>query len=109
MMVKQQSGHIVIINSAAGKEGKLNHTLYCASKFGLKGFADALRLEAKSNNIRVTSFHPGGINTPLYRNLPEIPKGTYMDAKKVATLLIDVIETDPSISPDEVVISRMTK
>lgn len=109
MMVKQQSGHIIIVNSAAGKEGKLNHTLYCASKFGLKGFADALRLEAKPHNIRITSFHPGGINTPLYRNLPEVPKETYMDARKVANLLIDILETDPSICPDEVVVSRMTK
>lgn len=109
IMIKQQSGHIVMVNSAAGKEGKLNHTIYCASKFGLKGFADSLRLEAKPHNIRITSFHPGGINTPLYRNLPKVPKETYMDARKVANLLIDILEADPSICPDEVVVSRMTK
>jgi short-subunit dehydrogenase len=109
LMIKQQSGHIITINSAAGKKGKLNHTIYCASKFGLKGFTDALRLEAKPNNIRITSFHPGGINTDLYRNLPEVPKTKYMDAQKIAALLIQVIETDPSISPDEIVINRMTK
>lgn len=30
-MVKQQSGHIIFVNSTAGKEGKLNHTMYCAA------------------------------------------------------------------------------
>jgi len=109
LMVEQQSGHIVNINSAAGKEGKPNHTIYSAAKFGLKGFTDALRVEAKPHNIRVTSFHPGGINTPFYRNLPEVPKEKYMDAKKVASLLLHVLETDPSISPDEIVVNRMTK
>jgi short-subunit dehydrogenase len=109
LMVQQHSGHIININSAAGKEGKPNHTIYSAAKFGLKGFTDSLRHEAKLHNIRVTSFHPGGINTPLYRNLPEIPKEKYMDPAKVASLLIAVIETDPSISPDEIVINRMTK
>lgn len=109
LMVQQQSGHIININSAAGKEGKPNHTIYSAAKFGLKGFTDALRIESKPHNIRVTGFHPGGINTPLYRNLPEVPKEKYMDAEKVASLLINVIESDPSISPDEIVINRMTK
>ncbi|HSW97875.1 MAG TPA: SDR family oxidoreductase [Candidatus Saccharimonadales bacterium] len=109
LMVKQQSGHIINVNSAAGKEGKPNHTIYSAAKFGLKGFTDALRHEAKSHNIRVTSFHPGGINTPLYRNLPHVPKEKYMDPLDIAKLLIQLIQTDPSLSPDEIVITRMTK
>lgn len=108
-MLKQQSGHIININSTAGKDAKANHTLYSAAKFGLKGFTDALRHEAKKNNIRVTSFHPGGMNTEFYDRLEGIPKESYMDPKKVAELLVQLIETDPSISPDEIVINRMTK
>lgn len=109
LMVEQQSGHIININSAAGIAAKANHTLYSAVKFGLKGFTDALRLEAKPNKIRVTSIFPGGVNTELYRNQPEIPKNTYMDPAKIAALVIQLVETDPSISPDELVINRMTK
>jgi short-subunit dehydrogenase len=109
LMVAQQSGFIININSAAGKEGKLHHSIYSAAKFGLKGFTDALRLEAKPHGIRVMSFHPGGINTELYRNLPEVPKEKYMDPEKVAAILVQLIQTDPSISPDEIVLYRMTK
>jgi len=109
MMVKQQSGLIVNINSVAGKEAKANHTMYSATKFGLKGFADALRLEAKPNRIRVMNFHPGGINTDLYRNMPEIPKEKYMDPSKITAILVHLLETDPSIAPDEIVLNRMTK
>jgi short-subunit dehydrogenase len=108
LMVQQQSGQIININSTAGKEGKQNHTIYSAAKFGLKGFTDALRLEAKPHNIRVMSFHPGGINTELYRHLENIPKEKFMDPTKVAEILVQLIETDPSISPDEIVINRMT-
>jgi short-subunit dehydrogenase len=103
LMVNQQSGHIININA------KSNHTMYSAVKFGLKGFTDALRLEAKPNNIRVTSIFPGGINTELYRNQGEIPKHTYMDPIKIAELIVQLIETDPSLSTDEIVINRMTK
>jgi len=109
IMVKQQSGLIVNINSVVGKEAKANHTMYSVVKFGLKGFADALRLEARSNNIRVMNFHPGGINTNLYRNLPDVPKEKYMDPTKLAETLVHLLEVDPSLSPDEIVINRMTK
>lgn len=109
LMVQQQSGHIININSAAGIVAKANHTMYSAVKFGLKGFTDSLRLEAKPNRIRVTSIFPGGINTELYRNQPEIPKNTYMDPVKIAGLVVQLVETDPSVSPDELVINRMTK
>lgn len=109
LMVKQQSGHIININSAAGIVAKANHTMYSAMKFGLKGFTDALRLEAKPHNIRVTSIFPGGINTELYRNQLEIPKNEYMDPVKIAGLIIQLLECDPSLSPDELVINRMTK
>jgi short-subunit dehydrogenase len=108
-MVQQQSGHIININSTAGKDGKTNHTLYSAAKFGLKGFTDALRQEAKAHNIRVMSFHPGGMNTEFYDHMEGIPKEGYMHPAKVATILVQLIETDPSISPDEIVINRMTK
>jgi len=107
-MVKQQKGTIVFINSSAGKEGKLHHTMYCATKFGLKGFADSLRLEAKKNNIRVISIHPGGFKSNLYRNQPEVDQSAFMDPAQVAKVIFFLSETE-GLSPDEIVINRMKK
>jgi short-subunit dehydrogenase len=109
LMLKQLSGHIIMINSTAGKEAKMNHTMYNAVKFGLKGFTDSLRLEAKTHGIRVTSFHPGGMNTEFYDHMTGVPTEKYMDPVKIAEILIQIIETDPTLSPDEIVINRMTK
>jgi uncharacterized protein len=108
-MVKQHSGHIININSTTGKVAKANHTLYSAAKFGLKGFTDALRAEANAHNIRVTSFHPGGMNTEFYDELTGVPVEKFMDPKEIANILVHILETDPAISPDEIVINRMTK
>ncbi|HWY79855.1 MAG TPA: SDR family oxidoreductase [Candidatus Sulfotelmatobacter sp.] len=109
LMVKQQSGHIININSTTGLLAKANHTLYSAAKFGLKGFTDALRYEANQHNIRVTSFHPGGMKTEFYDELTGIPVEKYMNPRLIAKLLLQLIETDPSIAPDEIVINRMMK
>lgn len=109
IMKKQKSGTIVMINSAAGKKGYPNHTLYSTTKFGLSGFAESLRQEAKKHNIRVLSIHPGGVKTNLYNKLEEKPDvSAYMDATKVADIIVYLTETS-ELSPDEMSISRMSK
>ncbi len=105
----QKSGTIVFINSAAGKQGYPNHTMYSTMKFGLNGFSQSLRQEAKKYGIRVISVHPGGVNTNLYNNLKDKPDvNQYMDAKKLAETIVYLAETT-GLSPDEISLSRTTK
>jgi len=108
-MKTQKNGTIIFINSAAGKQGYPNHTMYSTMKFGLTGFSQSLRQEAKKFGIRVISIHPGGVNTNLYNNLKDKPDvNQYMDAKKLAETIVYLSETS-SLCPDEILISRMTK
>ena len=44
-MLSQNFGHIVNISSLAGKVGINKRTSYCASKFGIIGMMDSLRVE----------------------------------------------------------------
>lgn len=109
VMKSNSSGTIIFINSSAGKQGYPNHTLYSTSKFGLAGFAQSLRQEAKQHNIRVISIHPGGIKTSLYEKLHKKPDTSgYMDAEKIAEMIVYLSETE-GFSPDEIVISRLSK
>ncbi len=64
-MQGRKSGHIIIVNSVAGIRGFTEDAVYCASKYGLTGLADALDEELRGQGIRVTSIHPGATNTPL--------------------------------------------
>jgi len=108
-MKTKKSGTIIFINSAAGKQGYPNHTMYSAMKFGLTGFSQSLRQEAKKFGIRVISIHPGGVNTALYNNLQDKPDvNQYMDATKLAETIVFLSETS-GLSPDEISISRSTK
>lgn len=62
---KQQSGHIVVISSIAGKFGFYLRSAYSASKHALHGFFESLLLEEAKHNIHVTIACPGKINTPI--------------------------------------------
>jgi len=67
----EKGGRIFFINSVAGLEELENQSAYCASKHGLTGFAGVLGEELRSRGIKVTSIHPGGIDTPLWsRDIP---------------------------------------
>lgn len=68
IMQKQQSGHIIVTSSIAGKFGFYLRSAYSASKHALHGFYESLLLEEAKNNIAVTIVCPGKINTPISTN-----------------------------------------
>ncbi|MGW0891629.1 SDR family oxidoreductase [Saccharopolyspora sp. NPDC002578] len=75
--LRADSGHVVLINSGAGKEAKPNWGSYAASKFALRAFADVLRAEEAANGVRVTSVFPGRINTDMQREVRDSEGGEF--------------------------------
>ncbi len=67
-MMKQKSGHIVIVSSIVGKFGFPLRSAYSASKHALHGYYETLRAEQKSNNINVTIAIPGRVATNISQN-----------------------------------------
>ncbi len=62
------SGTIVNLSSMFGFIGLPTQTSYCATKFAVRGFSEALAVELVDKNIDVISVHPGGISTNIARN-----------------------------------------
>jgi NADP-dependent 3-hydroxy acid dehydrogenase YdfG len=62
-MQRNGRGPIINISSVAGKRGWANAAAYCASKFGLTGFTQALAAEGKACGIRACVIYPGGMAT----------------------------------------------
>jgi dehydrogenase/reductase SDR family member 7B len=67
-MVHAKSGRIVMMSSVAGKVGSPMRTAYSAAKFGLIGYAEALRTEVTMHGIDVHTIAPGSIRTNVSRN-----------------------------------------
>lgn len=63
-MISRNSGYIVNISSFAGITGVFGYTAYSASKYAVRGFSDALRMELKPLNIGVSVVFPADTNTP---------------------------------------------
>lgn len=64
-MLKQKSGHIIVMSSISGKFGFYLRTAYAASKHALHGFFESLRLENEADGIKVTIAVPGKIQSNI--------------------------------------------
>lgn len=75
MMQAQRRGTIINVSSVAGKRGWANASAYCASKFGLTGFTQALHAEGKEHGIRAMVVYPGAMATNWGDWTPEAREG----------------------------------
>ncbi len=70
-------GRVVLLNSGAGLTARAGWASYAASKFALRAFADALRAEESGHGVRVTSVHPGRVDTEMQRGVVAHEGGDY--------------------------------
>ncbi|WP_373532041.1 SDR family oxidoreductase [Vampirovibrio sp.] len=69
MMVQQNGGVILNINSIAGKTAYPFWSVYDASKFGLHAITEAVAEEQRGNNIKVIGIYPGAVDTAIWEGL----------------------------------------
>ncbi len=89
-MIARKDGIIINIASGAGKTGFPELSIYCASKFGVVGFTEALAKELKNLGIKVYAVCPGGTDTRMYRSLFPERKPLY-EPEKVAKVVSELI------------------
>ncbi|MEU1545669.1 SDR family NAD(P)-dependent oxidoreductase [Nocardia sp. NPDC005745] len=68
ILVEQDHGVIVNTSSVFGLLGMPNQSAYCAAKFAVRGFTDALRQELRGTGVSAVNVHPGGISTNIAHN-----------------------------------------
>lgn len=83
VMREQKSGHILNITSIGGLVSIGGFALYCATKFAVEGFAEALRDEVKPLGINVTIVEPGSFRTNFAGDANMQPETEIDDYKAV--------------------------
>jgi short-subunit dehydrogenase len=66
-MIERRKGHIVNMSSIAGYIGTPSYSVYAATKFGIRGFTEALRREVGIYGVLVSGVYPGGVLTEFMR------------------------------------------
>jgi len=102
-MISNDFGDIVNISSQAGKHGYADVPSYCASKFGLLGYAESVRdhLRKTGANIRVFNFCPGLVDVENTAN-GAIPKPGFIHVSNMARTLIYSLSLDRDVLLEDI-------
>lgn len=96
----RDGGTIVNVLSTAALVPKPNESVYCAAKWGARGYTEVLKAEAKGTKARVMSVAPGGMHTPFWEQARE----NFLDPREIARIIVDGIFAPVNVS--SVVIER---
>jgi NADP-dependent 3-hydroxy acid dehydrogenase YdfG len=105
--LRRAHGQVIFINSGAGINASPGLAAYSASKAALRSFADSLR--ADEPDLRVTSVHPGRIDTDMQRELIAYEERDYVPAQflspaTVAAIVAQAVGTPPDAHVHQVIV-----
>lgn len=100
--LKKSEGYIITISSLAGKNFFANGTVYNASKFGLTGFTEAMMLDLRPHNIKVSTIMPGSVATYFHHNQPSEKDAWKIQPQDIAELTLDLLEMHPRTLPSRI-------
>jgi NADP-dependent 3-hydroxy acid dehydrogenase YdfG len=108
-MIPNRAGHIVNIVSTASLRGVPTETVYCAAKWGARGFTQGLREEAAPHGIRVTALLPGGVDTAFWHEAVSrsMPVEDFLTPAQVAEAVLALLKLPDSVVPQEFVLRAM--
>ncbi|MCI9177500.1 MAG: SDR family oxidoreductase [Clostridia bacterium] len=101
---------IVNIMSSAALRGNKQEAVYCATKWGERGYTESLKACYKSTSVKIIGVYPGGINTEFYKNsrdyVSEEKQSTFMKPYDVAKTIIDNVINDTNLTIADIIIER---
>ena len=102
-MLREDFGDVINISSQAGKHGYADVPAYCASKFGLLGYAESLRDHARKTgaNIRVFNFCPGLVDVD-HTGDDEAPRAGAIHVRNMARTLLYALSLDRNVTVEDI-------
>lgn len=82
-LIKKSKGRILTIISTAGLKGKVNESIYCASKFAVRGFTESLQKEWVNEDFSITAVYMGGMNTPFWDDSTHVKDASHLKGPEV--------------------------
>lgn len=108
--VGEKNLKIANIMSTAATRGNANESVYCATKWGEKGYTESLKAAYKGTSVTVVGVYPGGIDTPFYRDsrdyVSEEKQHTFMDAGELAQVILFNLVNEANLTVSDIRIDR---
>ena len=104
---QEQELTIVNIMSTSALLGRAEETIYCAAKWGARGYTEALRTELKGTKRNIIAVYPGGMKTNFW-DIPGQDRdiSSFMDPAEVAEKIVNAVIVTDKMFVTDITINR---
>ena len=100
--LKKSKGYIISISSLAGTNFFAGGAAYNASKFGLTGFTQAVMLDLRDKDVKVSTIMPGSVATHFNGNEPGEKDAWKIQTEDIGELVKDLLTMNPRTLPSKI-------
>lgn len=100
--IKKSKGYIITIASLAGTNFFESGSAYNASKFGLVGFTQAMMLDLRKYDVKVTTIMPGSVATYFNNHIPNEQDSWKIQPEDLGQMVVDLIKMNPRTLPSKI-------
>lgn len=101
---------IANVMSTAATRGNAGESVYCATKWGEKGYTKSLQAAYKGTSVHVVGVYPGGIDTAFYRDsrdyVSEKKQATFMRADQLGDVILFNLVNEANLTVSDIEINR---
>ena len=90
--LKKRGGYILMISSLAGRNPMPGGAAYNASKFGLNGFTEAIMLDLRQFDIKVSQIMPGSVATQFGEHTLSSADAWKIQPEDIAEIVVDLLK-----------------
>ena len=106
----EQDLKIANVMSTAATRGNANESVYCATKWGEKGYTTSLKAAYKGTSVKVVGVYPGGIDTDFYHDSHDYvsldKQHSFMSAAELAEVVLFNLVNDANLTVSDILIER---
>ncbi|MCB4799207.1 SDR family oxidoreductase [Neotamlana laminarinivorans] len=100
--LKQTQGYFISISSLAGTNFFAKGSAYNASKFGVTGFTQAVMLDLRQHNVKVSTIMPGSVSTYFNGRTPSEDEAWKIQGEDIGELVVDLLKMNPRTLPSKI-------
>lgn len=100
--LKKNKGYFITISSLAGANFFAGGSAYNASKFGVTGFTQAVMLDLRKHDVKVSTIMPGSVSTEFNGNTPDNKDSWKIQKEDIGQLTVDLLKMAPNALPSKV-------
>ena len=112
LMKRQGGGDVVLVGSESALNGARAGSVYCATKFALRGLAQSLRADTSTSNIRVHLINPGPVDSDFFSQLnfePQSGQEFVLNPEDVASAVVHALEQPRHVVSEEINLQPMKR